>query len=73
MQLQQCLDSTKDTELSVTVVILSAKGNQKQSKLLSTRFERSMHWKKLHWKKYKTKKRKKNTTNEYRYFQNETL
>ena len=34
----------KDTKLYVPVVTLSTKDNQKLSKLLSTRFERSVHW-----------------------------
>ena len=63
MKLQSCLDSTKGTKLYVPVIILSAKDNQKLSKLLSKRFERSVHC-----NKNKTKKKKKNTTNKYRYF-----
>ena len=43
--------------------ILSAKENQKLSKLLSKGFERSVYW-----NEYKTKSENKNTTNEYRYF-----
>ena len=34
----------KDTKLYVSVVTLSAKDNQKLSKLLSKRFERSVCW-----------------------------
>ena len=34
----------KDTELYAPVITLSAKGNQKPSKLLSKRFERSVYW-----------------------------
>ena len=41
----------KDTKLYVPVVTLSAKTNQKLSKLLSKGFERSVYW-----NKYKTKK-----------------
>ena len=53
----------KDTKLYVSEVILSAKDNQKLSKLLGNGFERSVYW-----NKYKTKSENKNTTNEYRYF-----
>ena len=53
----------KDTKLYVPVVTLSAKDNQKLSKLLSKRFERSVYW-----NEYKTKNDNKNTTNEFRYF-----
>ena len=51
----------KDTKL-YPVVILSARDNQKLSKLLSKGFERSVFW-----NEYKTKYENKNTTNEYRY------
>ena len=34
----------KDTKLYVLVVILSAKDNEKLSKLLSKKFERSVYW-----------------------------
>ena len=34
----------KDTKLYVPVVTLSARDNQKLSKLLSKRFERSVYW-----------------------------
>ena len=53
----------KETKLYVTVVTLSAKGNQKLSKLLSKGFERSVYW-----NEFKTKSEKKNATNEYRNF-----
>ena len=53
----------KDTKLCVPVVTLSARDNQKLSKLLSKRFETSVYW-----NKYKTKSENKNTTNKYRYF-----
>ena len=53
----------KDTKLYVPVVTLSAKDNQKLSKLLSKEFERSVYW-----SEYETKRENKNTTNEYRYF-----
>ena len=36
--------TNKDTKLYLSVVILSAKDNQKLSKLLSKGFERSVHW-----------------------------
>ena len=50
----------KDTKLYVRGVTLSARDNQKLSKLLSKGFERSVYW-----NKYKTKSENKN---EYRYF-----
>ena len=53
----------KDTKLYVPVVTLSARDNQKLTKLLSKGFERSVYW-----NEYKTKSENKNTTNEYRYF-----
>ena len=53
----------KDTKLYVPLVILSAKDNQKVSKLLSKGFERSVYW-----NEYKTKSDNKNTTNKFRYF-----
>ena len=53
----------KETKLYVPVVILSARDNQKLSKLLSKGFERSVYW-----NEYKTTHENKNTTNEYRYF-----
>ena len=53
----------KDTKLNVPVVTLSARDNQKLSKLLSKGFERSVDW-----NKYKIKSDNKNTTNEFRYF-----
>ena len=53
----------KETKLYVPVVILSAKGSQKSSKLFSKVFEISVYW-----NEYKTKSETKTTTNEYRYF-----
>ena len=53
----------KDAKLYVSVVTLSARDNQKLSKLLSKRFERSVCW-----NEYKTKSENKNTINEFRYF-----
>ena len=55
--------TVKDTKLYVPVVTLSARDNQKLSKLLSKRFEKS-----IYWNEYKTKNENKNTTIEYRYF-----
>ena len=52
----------KDRKLYVSVVNLSSKDDQKLSKLLSKRFERSVYW-----NQYKTKSENKDTTNEYRY------
>ena len=51
----------KDTKLYVSVLTLSARCNQKLSKLLSKGFERSVYW-----NEYKTKSD--NMTNEFRYF-----
>ena len=51
----------KDTKLYVLVVTLSAKDNQKLSKVLRKGFERSVYW-----NEYKTKSENKNTTNEDR-------
>ena len=53
----------KDTKMYVLVVTLSARDNQKVSKLLGKRFER---W--IYLNKYKTKSENKNRTNDYRYF-----
>ena len=53
----------KDTKLYVSFVTLSARDNQKLSKLLSKGFERSVYW-----NEYKTKSKNKNKTNEFRYF-----
>ena len=53
----------KYTKLYVAVVTLSARDNQKLSKLLSKGFERSVYQ-----DEYKTKSENKTITNEYRYF-----
>ena len=53
----------KDTKLYVLVVTLSARDNQKLSKLISKGSERSVYC-----NKYKTKSENKNTTNEFKYF-----
>ena len=53
----------KNKKLYVSVVILSARDNQKLSKLLSREFEGS-----LHWNEYKTKSGNKNAANKFRYF-----
>ena len=53
----------KDTKLYFPVVTLSAKDNQKLSKILSKVCEKSVYW-----NEYKTKSENKNTANEYRYF-----
>ena len=58
----------KDTKLYVPVVTLSARYNQKLSKLLSKGFERSVYW-----NEYKTKSENKNTINEYIYFLESTF
>ena len=52
----------KDTKLFVPVVTLSARSNQKLSKLLSKGFERSVYR-----NEFKTKRENENTTNEFRY------
>ena len=53
----------KDAKLYVPVVTLSARDNQKLSKILSKGFERSVYW-----NEYKTKSENENTANEYKYF-----
>ena len=53
----------KDSKLYVPVVTLSARDNQKLSKLLSKGFERSAYW-----NEYKTKSETKTAANEFRYF-----
>ena len=58
----------KDSKLYILIDTLSAKDNQKLSKLLRKGFERSVCW-----IEYKAKCENKNTTNEYRYFWNQTL
>ena len=55
----------KDTELNVPVATLSARDNEKQSKVFRKIFERSVYW-----NEYKTKVENKNPTSEYRYFLN---
>ena len=53
----------KDRKLYVPAVALSAKDNEKLSKLLSKGFEGSVYW-----NEYQTKSENKVTTSEYRYF-----
>ena len=53
----------RETKLYVSVVTLSAKDNQKLSKSLSKKFERSVYW-----NEYKAKGENKKKTNNYRYF-----
>ena len=53
----------KKTKLYLVLVTLSAKYNQKQSKLLSKGFERSVYW-----NEYQTKSENKYTSNKYRHF-----
>ena len=55
--------TVKNTKLYVSVVILSAKYNQKLSELLSKESKISKYW-----NEYKTKRKNKNNTIEYRYF-----
>ena len=50
----------KDKKLYVSVVTLSARDNQKSSKLLSKGFEWSVSW-----NEYETRSENENTTNEY--------
>ena len=52
-----------DTQLFVPVVTLSARDNQKLSKLLTKGSERSVYW-----NEYKTKSENKNMPNKYRHF-----
>ena len=52
-----------DTKVYVPAVTLSARGNQKLSKLFSKGFERS-----LYWNEYKRKSDNKNISNEFRLF-----
>ena len=54
--------TVEDTKLYVPVIKLSAKDNQKLSKLLRKRFGRSVYQ-----NKYKIESKNENTTNEYRY------
>ena len=56
--LNNIIFTIKDINLYVPVVTLSAKDNQKLSKLLSKGFERSVYW-----NEYKTKSENKNSTN----------
>ena len=53
----------KDTKLYVPVVTLSARDNQKISRLLSKGFGSSVYW-----NEYKSKSENKNTANEFIYF-----
>ena len=53
----------KDTKLYVPVVTLSARDNQKLSKIIWKGFKRSVYW-----TEHKTKNENENRTNEYRYF-----
>ena len=53
----------KDTKLHVPVVTLSAKNNQKLSKLLSKGIESLVYW-----NDYKTQSENKNKTDSHRYF-----
>ena len=53
----------KNIKLYVPVVTLSARDNQKLSKLLSKRFKRSVYW-----NEYKAKSDDKNTASEVRFF-----
>ena len=55
--------SIKDTKLYVSVNTLSAKINQRLSKFLMKRVQRSVYW-----NEYKTKNENKNMTQEYRYY-----
>ena len=60
--------SIEDTKLYVPVVTLSARDNQKISKLLSKGFSRSVHW-----NEYKTKSENKNKKKNIDIFLNQTL
>ena len=63
VNLDNIVFTIKDTKLYAPVVTLSAKVNQKLSKLLSKGFEWSMYW-----NEHKTQSEEKNTTNNFRYF-----
>ena len=56
----------KDKQLYVPAVTLSARDNQKLSKLLSKGFERSVYWN-------ENKSDNKSTTNEFRFFLESTF
>ena len=58
----------KDTTLYVHVVTLSARDNQKLSKLLSKGFERSVYW-----HEYKTNRENKKTTSKFSISSNQIL
>ena len=58
----------KDTKLYVPVITLSAKDNQKLSKLLSQEFERSVYW-----NEYETKSENKNMAMNIDIFLNQIL
>ena len=58
----------KDTKLYVAVITLSARDNEKLSKLLSKGFGRSVYW-----NEYKTKSDNKNTTNKFTRQQDKQL
>ena len=58
----------EDTKLYVPIVTLSAKDNQKLSKLLSKGSERSVYW-----NENKIKSDNKTRTNEFTFFLNQTL
>ena len=60
------ISTMKDTIVCVPFVTLSARDNQKLSKLLSKIFERLAYW-----NEYKTKSEDKYTANKYRYFSNQ--
>ena len=60
--------SIKDTDLYVPVATFSTEDNKKLPKFISKRFDR-----RVSWNEYKTKGDKKNTTDEYIFFSNQTL
>ena len=61
-QIYLIIFAIKYAKLCVPVVTLSAKDNQKLSKLLSKGFETSVYW-----NKYKSKCDNKNAANEFKY------
>ena len=63
MTMIKIIFTLKDKKLYVPVVTLSARDNQKSSKLLSKGFEWSVSW-----SEYETRSENENTTNECRYF-----
>lgn len=60
--------TTKDSKLYVPILTLSAKGNQKLTKIMGKGLERSVYQ-----NEYTTKSANNNRTNKYRFFSNQSL